>query len=656
VGFVYVAHDVTERKRAEEELRKRNAFIETILDKLPIGLSVNSIADGRTIYVNAKFEEIYGWPRSVLSDVDEFFNHVYPDPDYRKKMQEMIMADISSGDPLRMRWEGVQITTQTGTTKFVTAVNIPLVEQDLMISTVQDVTERMRAERGLNESEKRYKRLVESVTDYIYAVRVENGRPAKTMYGPGCFAVTGYTAEEYDADPDLWSRIIHPADRDAVAEHDARVVAGQPAIPLEHRIIHKSGSLRWVRNTAAPRFDQNGLLIDYDGMIRDITQVKHLESQLRQAQKMEAIGQLAGGVAHDFNNILTAIVGYGNLLAMKLPENCAEGDYARQILASAERAAHLTHSLLAFSRKQFIDLKPVDINAIIGQVQKLLVRVIGEDIELKTRMSKADLPVLADSVQIEQVLMNLATNARDAMANGGMLMIETDTFDMGEDFLKTHAYGKPGLYALIAVTDTGEGMSEDVRSKIFEPFFTTKEVGKGTGLGLSMVYGIIKQHGGYVNVYSEPGRGTTFKIYLPLIVTAQPPVKKNSPAVIPRGRETVLLAEDDQEVRKLMRTILADFGYRVIEAEDGDDALQKFREHPGIDLLVSDVVMPRKSGNDLYQELKKIRPDIKALFTSGYTASMANTKGILDRGLEVVLKPLSPEKLLQKVRDVLDKK
>jgi signal transduction histidine kinase len=220
-------------------------------------------------------------------------------------------------------------------------------------------------------------------------------------------------------------------------------------------------------------------------------------------------------VAHDFNNILTAIVGYGNLLAMKLPEQSSEGAYAHQILASAERAAHLTHSLLAFSRKQYIDLKPVDVNAIIGQVEKLLVRVIGEDIEFKTSLSKADLPVLADSVQIEQVLMNLATNARDAMSNGGILMIETDTFAMGEDFLKTHAYGEPGPYALMAITDTGAGMTEDIRSKIFEPFFTTKEVGKGTGLGLSMVYGIIKQHNGYINVYSEPGRGTTFKIYLP---------------------------------------------------------------------------------------------------------------------------------------------
>ena len=235
-------------------------------------------------------------------------------------------------------------------------------------------------------------------------------------------------------------------------------------------------------------------------------------------------------------------------------------------------------------------------------------------------------------------------------------MIETDAFVMGEDFLKTHAYGEPGRYALIAITDTGTGMNEDIRSKIFEPFFTTKEVGKGTGLGLSMVYGIVKQHNGYINVYSEPGKGTTFKIYLPLIVAAQPGEKKSPPESMPRGRETVLLAEDSKEVRTLMRTILGDFGYRVIEAVDGEDALQKFREHPDIDLLVSDIIMPRKNGNELYQELIKIRPGMKALFTSGYTANIVNTRGILDSGLELVLKPLSPAKLLQKVREVLDKK
>jgi PAS domain S-box-containing protein len=368
---------------------------------------------------------------------------VIPDPVQRKEIKETMMPDIASGDPSRMRWENVLVTNQRGETKYVTVVNIPLFEQDLMISTVQDVTERISGEKALTESEKRFRRLVESVTDYIYAVKVENGRQLAIMHGPGCLAVTGYTSEEFDADPNLWHRIIHPGDLFAVTEYEKKVHKGRSIKPLEYRIMHKAGNIRWVRNTAVLRFDKNEHLIDYDGLVTDITALKQLEAQLRQAQKMEAVGQLAGGVAHDFNNILTAIAGYGNLLLMKLPEGDSLNVYAQHILASAERAAHLTHSLLAFSRKQVIDLKPVDVNEIISRVEKLLIRVIGEDIEIKTRLCRQDLPVLADGMQIEQIMLNLATNARDAMLNGGLLLIETDSFEMGEDFMKTHAYGKP---------------------------------------------------------------------------------------------------------------------------------------------------------------------------------------------------------------------
>ncbi len=653
---IKLEQEIVERNQAEENLKNRNAFIETILNNLPIGLAVNKISDGKTIYLNDKFEEIYGWPRNIFSDVDNFFLHVMPDPVQRKTRKEIIMSDIASGDPSRMRWDNVTVSNQRGETIFVTAVNIPLYEQDLMISTVQDVTEQMSSEKALAESEKRYKRLVESVTDYIYAVKVENGRPVAIMHGPGCLAVTGYTAEEYVADPNLWHRIIHPGDLFTVTEYEKKVLKGRSINPLEYRIIHKDGTIRWVRNTAVLRFDKNEHLIDYDGLITDITPLKQLEAQLRQAQKMESVGQLAGGVAHDFNNILTAIVGYGNLLLMKLPEGDSLNVYAQHILASAERAAHLTHSLLAFSRKQVIDLKPVAVNEIISRVEKLLLRVIGEDIEIKTRLCRQDLPVLADSMQIEQVMMNLATNARDAMLTGGLLLIETDLFEMGEDFMKTHAYGKPGTYALIAVTDTGIGMDEVIRAKIFEPFYTTKEVGKGTGLGLAMVYGIVKQHNGYIDVYSEPDKGTTFKIYLPLIFQAPPREKKRSQEVVCRGTETVLLAEDDDEVRILMRTVLEDAGYKIIESVDGEDAIQKFRENDNIKLVVSDIIMPKKNGKEMYLEIKKFRPEVKVIFTSGYTADIIHEKGFLDMGLDIVLKPIATAEFLHKVREVLEKK
>jgi CheY-like chemotaxis protein len=372
---------------------------------------------------------------------------------------------------------------------------------------------------------------------------------------------------------------------------------------------------------------------------------------------MEAVGQLAGGVAHDFNNILTAIIGYANLLLMKMPDRESGRAFVEQILSASERAAHLTHSLLAFSRKQIIDLRPVSLNEIISRVEKLLGRVIGEDIEFKTWLADADLPVLADSIQIEQVLMNLAANARDAMPDGGMLLIVTEPLELGEEFVRAHSYGKPGRYAYMAVTDTGVGMDEKTRNRIFEPFFTTKEVGKGTGLGLSMVYGIVKQHNGYITVDSEPGKGTTFKIYLPLVRPSAEEKNTKQPAAAARGTETVLLAEDDVAVRNLTRSVLEDFGYRVIEAADGEEAVRKFGENKGaVDLLVLDIIMPKKNGKEAYQEIRKIQPDIRALFTSGYTADIVHKKGILDTGLDFVLKPITPTEFLKKVREVLDRK
>jgi CheY-like chemotaxis protein len=372
---------------------------------------------------------------------------------------------------------------------------------------------------------------------------------------------------------------------------------------------------------------------------------------------MEAVGQLAGGISHDFNNILTAIIGYANLVMMKMPAGDPARGYVDSIISSAERAAHLTSDLLAFSRKQIINLKPVSVNSIIRRVEKLLARVIGEDIVFRTRLSSDDHAILADSIQIEHVLMNLATNARDAMPDGGALTIETDVYELGEDFVRANSYGKPGRYVLISVTDTGVGMDENTRSRIFDPFFTTKEVGKGTGLGLSMVYGIVKQHNGYITVASQPGKGATFSIYLPFIAAAAASEQTCQAPEMMQGRETVLLAEDDTSVRELTRRVLEGAGYTVIEASDGADAVRKFSENKGIiHLLVLDIIMPMKNGKEAYQEIKAACPGIKVLFTSGYTADIIQKKGILETGLDFILKPITPIDFLKKVREVLDKK
>jgi nitrogen-specific signal transduction histidine kinase len=391
-------------------------------------------------------------------------------------------------------------------------------------------------------------------------------------------------------------------------------------------------------------------------VIRDITEHRQLEVQLRQAQKMESIGTLAGGIAHDFNNILTAIVGYGYMAQMNMGPDDPQRKNIEHMLEGADRAAHLTKDLLIFSRKQVSEKEPVDLNEIVSIVEKFLMRIIGEDIICKITLHCEPIVVLADMHQLEQVLMNLATNARDAMPGGGNLMIDTGLISLGHNFIASHGYGKPGKYALLTVADTGKGMDEDTRKKIFEPFFTTKEVGKGTGLGLAVVYGIIKEHEGYINAYSKPGIGTTFKIYLPLISSDVRKVEKTQGReTSTQGTETILLAEDDEFARDLIGNILKQQGYTVIEAVDGKDAVMKFMENKEtIDLLLSDLIMPKLNGKEAFGEMKVWRPELKAIFVSGYAPAEIREKMRLEYGMLLLAKPILPKALLQKVRSFLD--
>lgn len=388
---------------------------------------------------------------------------------------------------------------------------------------------------------------------------------------------------------------------------------------------------------------------------KDIIKRNQLEQQVHHAQKLETIGTLASSVAHDFNNALTAIMGYGQLLQMKMEEDNPYRHNIEQILVSAERAANLTQSLLAFSRKQVSNSKPVNLNELIKKIEKFLSRVITENIELKATVTDANLTVMADSSQIEQVLINLCTNARDAMPDGGCLNIETDII-IDAEFLKAHGYGKGGNYALISVTDNGMGMDEETKKNIFTPFFTTKKDGKGTGLGLSTVYRIINQHNGYINVYSELGKGTTFKIYLPL-TTSKIEEEKPAELIDPKdGTETILLAEDDIDVRELTRVVLEEFGYTVIAAVNGEDAINKFKDNKDkIHILLLDIVMPKKSGKEVYKEIKEIEPAARVLFISGYPSNVIHEKEILDEGLDFISKPVPPQELLKKLREVLAK-
>ena len=383
---------------------------------------------------------------------------------------------------------------------------------------------------------------------------------------------------------------------------------------------------------------------------------KQLEQQLRQAQKMEAIGQLTGGIAHDFNNMLTVILGYSELLLKSLPTDAPLRDHVEQVKEAGERASLLTKQLLAFSRKQVLQPKVLDLNAVLTNMDRMLQRMIGEDITLVAVPSPGLWRVYADPSQVEQVMMNLAVNARDAMRNGGKVTIETANVELDDAYAREHVSVQPGPYVMLAVSDTGCGMDAETQARIFEPFFTTKEPGKGTGLGLSTVYGIVKQSRGYIWVYSEVGRGTAFKIYLPrgegAVETVEPGV---APAKTVRGSETILLAEDDHAVRALLRSTLQEHGYTVLEAHHGKHAIQVCEQHAGpIHLLVTDVVMPEMSGREVAEHLKPSRPNMKVLFMSGYTDKAIVHHGELDPGTAFLQKPFTPDALASKVREVLD--
>ncbi len=403
--------------------------------------------------------------------------------------------------------------------------------------------------------------------------------------------------------------------------------------------------------------DAHGCVTHYIGIFSDISERKHMEEQLRQSQKMEAVGELAGGIAHDFNNILMVIIGYCDMLKMKLENDVSQLLDIDQISKAANRAAVLTSGLLTFSRKQIMNPKNTDLNRIISDAGKFLRRIIGEDIRLTTTFKEKVLTVCVDGGQIAQMLMNLATNARDAMEKGGMLALETSLLELDESFVQTHGYGSPGWYARITVSDTGRGMDEKTRLKIFEPFFTTKDAGKGTGLGMAIVYGIIKQHNGYINVYSEPGNGTTFRIYLPVIAGEMVSDREIAVQAHPKtGTETILVAEDDPAVRELEASILGKFGYEVILAEDGRDAVEKFAENQAkIRLILMDMIMPNKNGKQAYDDIRLLQPDIKVIFVSGYSTDIVRSRGEIDEGADLIMKPVNASELLNAVRNTLDR-
>jgi len=435
-----------------------------------------------------------------------------------------------------------------------------------------------------------------------------------------------------------------------------RALNGEELRNVEIAIRHEGGSLRAVLVGGRPIIDETGGKLGAVVALHDVTERKELEQRFRQSQKMEAMGALAAGVAHDFNNVLTAIMGYGESLRARLRPGSEELADTEEVLSAAGRAAQLTRQLLAFTRQQVLDPRVLNLNEVIQDVDKMLRRVIGEDVDLLT-VAAADLGrVKADPGQLEQVLMNLAVNARDAMEAGGQLTIETANVDLEDDYASGRPDVKPGPYVMLAVTDTGCGMDADVASRIFEPFFTTKGVGKGTGLGLSTVHGIVKQSGGHTEVYSELGQGTTFKIYLPRVEAAVE--SKHGPLPDPgrhEGNETILLVEDEASIRRVLRQSLQLRGYTVLDVSDGSEAIGVLeRSEQRVDLMVTDVVMPLMSGPKLAERVARMRPGLRTLFISGYTDHALVHQGLRREGSAFLQKPFSPDLLARKIREVLD--
>lgn len=521
---------------------------------------------------------------------------------------------------------------------------------------VRDITERKRAEAALRAAEARLEHVVSSSPAVLFALRIDGGEfRAIDWMSPNVETMLGYRVEE-TLGAHWWLSNIHSADRDAVVDQFRAEIVSREFSAAEYRFRHKNGQYRWIRGETRLLRDGAGHPSEVIGSLSDITDRRRLEEQLRQAQKMEAIGTLAGGVAHDFNNLLTIINGYSDLLLSGLAPGNPMGELLVEISKAGERAGSLTRQLLAFSRQQVLDPKVLDLNAVVVDTEKMLRRLIGSDVILTAALAPALAPVKADPGQLEQVLMNLCVNARDAMPRGGRLTVETRNVTLDEGHTATHHGVRPGEYVLLAVSDTGIGMDAQTKARIFEPFFTTKGPGKGTGLGLAVVHGIVTQSGGHLGVYSEVGRGTAFKIYLPA-VKERLSADKSYPRLrtMPRGTETVLLVEDEDAVRALARHVLRSCGYTVLEAVDGEEAVRVAGEHPGsIDVLVSDVVMPHLGGRELAERLSAMKPGLKVLFLSGYTDDAIVRHGVLEANYAYLQKPFSPTALAHKVREALD--
>jgi two-component system, cell cycle sensor histidine kinase and response regulator CckA len=649
----HLAAIAIDRKQTEDALRDTENRYRSIVENAIEGI-FQTTPEGGYLSVNPALARMYGYesPEELMASVKDIGRQVYVSPHRREEFKQLMeeQSVVQGFEYEVYRKDGIKIWLSENVRAVRDSRGAILYYEGM----VEDITERKRVESELKTAEAKYRALIERLPAITYTAGF--GAAAQWLYvSPQIERLLGFSQAEWMADPGLWFAQMHPEDRDQVlALEKVCRTTGRPFVS-EYRLYARDGKVVWFRDSATVVKDEKGEPTFLQGVLLDITERKHLEDQLRQAQKMKAIGQLAGGVAHDFNNLLMVIQGYSEAMLVRLDAADPLRAHADEIKKASERAASLTRQLLAFSRMQVLNPKVLDLNAVLAEMGKMLQRLIREDIELRILPGASLGKVKADQGQIEQVILNLVVNARDAMPRGGRLTIETARVELSEEYAGGHPSIRPGKYVMLVVSDTGVGMDSATQARIFEPFFTTKELGKGTGLGLATVYGVVKQSSGWIWVYSEVGKGTTFKIYLPEVdESMEAPAIGKPRALPPRGTETILVAEDQDSIRKLTCEFLKSGGYTVLEAIDGGEALQLAEHYEGaIHLLVTDVVMPKMGGRELANRLSTLRPQIKALYMSGYAEHSGGDCDILDQNAWLQ-KPFSLDSLLYKVRQALD--
>jgi two-component system cell cycle sensor histidine kinase/response regulator CckA len=650
--YIAISHDITESKETEESLKHSETYYRALIEKASDLISILD-ADGKMRYQSPSVKRILGYePAELIGGVNFDFLH----PDDLEKAQKAFNEVIQATEIVEVE---VRFRHKNGKWRHFACTLTNLLDNFAIkgiVSNAFDITERKLAEEALRESEERYRVLFDNNPLPMWVIDIETlafqavNTAALNHYRYSYEDFLSMTVENLRPSEDLAAKVKNltgTADKFYRADLSKHVKKDGTIIDVEttsHDLIFNGKRSRLI-------------------LINDVTEQKwaeealrQSEEQLRQAQKLESVGRLAGGIAHDFNNMLTAINGYSDLILKTLPADNPLRRNVEEIKKAGTRSAELTQQLLAFSRRQILQSKVLDLNKVISDTIVMLQRLIGEDIQVIASLSPDVGLIEADPGQLSQVLVNLIVNSRDAMPQGGSIVIETESIYIDEHYANHHISTKPGEYVMLAVSDTGIGMDDEIKQQIFEPFFTTKEIGKGTGLGLATVYGIVKQSGGNIWVYSEVGKGTTFKIYLPRIPAPPKPLETASGKTgIQKGSETILLVEDEETVRRLSREVLELCGYKVIEAENGVAALaicEKYNEK--IDLLMTDVVMPQMGGRELAETLTQIYPQMRVLFTSGYTDDAIFRHGIIDSGKNFIQKPFTFEALARKVRELFD--